>query len=182
MNYIQEAIRTESVISLSDIDINTRILHACLGICTESIELLSNKATRDRGNYEEELSDVCWYLAIMHDELKLPFEINCEFFKPDMVINKDIDIYIENLIINSSELIDLAKRKIYYKKDFSNDMIQNIMKRIIISINAICYILEFDVNQLLVKNIEKLKRRYPDKFTEFNAVNRDIANEISVFK
>lgn len=182
MNYIEHAIRTESVISLSDININTRILHGCLGICTESIELLANKATRDRSNYEEELSDICWYLAIIHDELKLPFEINYEFFISDTIILKDIDPYIENLIINSSELIDLVKRQIYYKKEFSNDVIKNIMKRIIISINMICHILDFDIDQILVKNIEKLKKRYPDKFTEFNAINRDITNEMSVFK
>lgn len=40
-----------------------------------------------------------------------------------------------------------------------------------------CTIMGLDANEVFEKNIEKLKSRYPEKFTEENANNRDLEKE-----
>lgn len=92
-------------------DVNSRIFHGIIGICTESGELaeaLQNTLTgndTDLINVVEEIGDVQWYSAILFDELKVnPYAC----------------------------------------------------------LNAV---------------IEKLKIRYPDKFTSDNAINRNLQSE-----
>lgn len=45
-----------------------------------------------------------------------------------------------------------------------------------------CSSMGFDPNQLLGRNIDKLKARYPDKFTIENALNRDLKAEKAALK
>lgn len=45
-----------------------------------------------------------------------------------------------------------------------------------------CNSMGFDPNELLGRNIAKLKARYPDKFTEDAALNRDLAAEKAALK
>jgi len=80
MNYIEQAKRTEStVFNVEGGD--DRLLHAGIGIATESGEFLDalkkhifyGKAL-DRTNLKEELGDLLWYIAIAMDELGTDFD------------------------------------------------------------------------------------------------------------
>lgn len=60
------------------IDIDARVLHGIIGICTESGELVEALLANlvdgkefDRVNIHEEMHDISWYMAIIHDTLKL---------------------------------------------------------------------------------------------------------------
>lgn len=77
--FTQKALRTET----SDFKNppNPRILHAAIGLCTESGELIDalKKSTfygreLDVVNVKEEAGDILWYLAILFDELGTDFE------------------------------------------------------------------------------------------------------------
>ena len=93
------------------ININPRLFHSIIGICTESGELgeLAMKAIEsgefDNVNFGEELGDIDWYKAIGTDEADL------------------------------------------------------------------------DPNNILNTVIKKLQKRYPDKFTSDDAINRDVGSE-----
>lgn len=86
-DYVEGALRTESspdsfdqgnpALSMGKI----RLLHATMGLCTESGELTDQLKKHlfygkelDRVNLIEEAGDLLWYLAILFDELNTSFE------------------------------------------------------------------------------------------------------------
>jgi len=105
-------------LSKDKFELNTRIFHGILGIATESGELMQallssiiNVGTNmDSVNIQEELNDINWYQAIIHDELNLNWEDG------------------------------------------------------------------------LRKNIEKLRARFPEKFTEHDANNRNLEKERQILE
>ncbi len=80
VSYIEDAIRTESTIfNVQKGD--DRLLHAGIGLATESAEFLDMLKKHvfygrelDRVNLKEELGDLLWYMAIACDELGTTFE------------------------------------------------------------------------------------------------------------
>lgn len=121
--YVKEALRTDAPYTkakcaiATESDLTIRVLHAAMGLCTESAEVMDAlKKTIFYGkpldvvNVKEELGDVFWYLAIACDELGVSFE-------------------------------DIQRR-----------------------------------------NIEKLKARYPEKFTPEKALNRDLETERKILE
>jgi NTP pyrophosphatase (non-canonical NTP hydrolase) len=78
--YIQDAIRTES--SQFNLNGEQRLLHAGMGLVTESAEFLDAlKKTffygkeLDKVNLKEELGDILWYMAVACDVLGTDFEM-----------------------------------------------------------------------------------------------------------
>ena len=122
--YIQQAIQTESAPSEAQLSrVNLRILHALMGLQTETGELtdavkrhIFYGAELDKVNLVEEIGDVFWYIAILMDELKVEVGDKASF--------------------------------------------EHAMK----------------------VNIEKLRARYPNKFTEHDAVNRDLDTERKILE
>ncbi len=82
-DYIEKALRTESDYSdvTKNLQGNERLLHAGIGLATESGEFLDALkkslfygSELDRTNLKEELGDLLWYIAIAMDELGTDFE------------------------------------------------------------------------------------------------------------
>jgi NTP pyrophosphatase (non-canonical NTP hydrolase) len=78
-DYIQNAIRTES--SHFDVKGEGRLLHAGMGLVTESAEFLDALKKSffygkelDKVNLKEELGDIMWYMAVACDVLGTDFE------------------------------------------------------------------------------------------------------------
>lgn len=113
-DYIKNAIKTEtqdfSGIQARFTEENIRLLHSCIGLCTEAGEALDALKKHlyygkklDKVNLKEEMGDLFWYLAIMADSLDIEFEeimiknINKlkarygEKFSEDKAINRDLD-------------------------------------------------------------------------------------------
>lgn len=92
-NYVKNAIRTESKnfeeISQRMTNIqNQRLLHAGIGLATESSEFLDALKKHifygkklDKTNLSEEVGDIFWYCALIADELGIHF---------DDIMNKNI--------------------------------------------------------------------------------------------
>lgn len=85
-DYVDGAIRTESPVesfNLGNLALDAgkiRLLHATMGLCTESGELADQLKKHlfygkelDRVNLIEEAGDLLWYLAILLDELDTTF-------------------------------------------------------------------------------------------------------------
>ncbi|AGG57979.1 hypothetical protein VPBG_00207 [Vibrio phage helene 12B3] len=77
--FTQKALRTET--SEFRNQPNPRILHAAIGLCTESGELIDALKKSifygrelDIVNVKEEAGDILWYLAILFDEIGTDFE------------------------------------------------------------------------------------------------------------
>ena len=123
-DYIQQALQTESQPSEEQMSrVNLRILHALMGLQTETGEL-TDAVKRHifygtplvKVNLVEEIGDVFWYIAILMDELK----------------------------------VDVGDKASF----------EHAMK----------------------VNIEKLRARYPNKFTEYDAVNRNLDTERKILE
>jgi NTP pyrophosphatase (non-canonical NTP hydrolase) len=177
-DYVQLAIRTESPIAQIPSTLNMRVFHASLGICTEVGELFSNLNIEDEDlhaiNLVEELGDLCWYLALACDALKLDFKGH--------ITRIDLPIYeyecvIDNLVIESSNLLDLFKKSIFYRKEFNLTIACKTILTIIDLVVSIADENDLNISNILERNIAKLSARYPDRFTEYYAINRDLDAE-----
>lgn len=111
-DYIEEAKRTEStVFNIQRGD--DRLLHAGIGIATESGEFLDALKKHvfygkdlDRVNLKEELGDLLWYIAIAMDELGTDF--NTEQLRN---IAKLSARYPEKFTREAAEFRDLLKER-----------------------------------------------------------------------
>ena len=85
-NYVKSAVKTESK-NFKEIGLrmatvqNQRLLHAGIGLTTESGELLDTLKKHifygkplDKVNLEEEIGDIFWYCALIADELGVHFD------------------------------------------------------------------------------------------------------------
>ena len=143
------------------------LLHMELGIITEVGEALDifkkNLAYGkpiDYVNLGEELADICWYIC------------NYQTF-----INKETNFkeyYLGYEISNEEEIFETFKEIVNCKEYDRNIYLFNI--------RCIAKFYNLNFEQLLDRNIKKLKIRFPDKFTKEQALNRDLDSERQVLE
>ncbi len=154
-------------------------LHMQLGIITEIGETLdifkkkhAYKKEIDLVNLGEELADQLWYVS------NNALQRNVNVFDA-LTLEAITTIVEDNFIIPSTEarkihttigiLLGLNASTLNMEKfDYVN---------YVASVYAICKIWKLDLLQILTNNINKLKVRYPDKFDEEKAANRDLKAE-----
>ena len=86
------------------------------------------------------------------------------------------------LVTEAAELADMLKKHIFYGKalDFPNakEEIGDSMWYV----GLIIDVLNTTFNEVLTINIAKLAKRYPEKFTEYAAINRDLEAERKILE
>lgn len=82
----------------------------------------------------------------------------------------------------SGELMDAFKRKIFYGKDLDVVNVKEEIGDLMWYVAILLRELDLDFEELLQINIDKLKARYPEKFTEENALNRDLDKERQILE
>lgn len=82
----------------------------------------------------------------------------------------------------SGELMDAFKRKIFYGKDLDVVNVKEEIGDLMWYVAILLRELDLDFEDLLQTNIDKLKARYPEKFTEENALNRDLDKERQILE
>lgn len=155
-----------------------RLSHAIHGFVTEAGELLewSQNATYD--NYDrvnltnliEELGDWCWYFAIYMDvcEKSEIYSYRSELSTRECIIQ---------LNINSAQMANIGKRTWFYGKEFDFGAMETLVVEAFSLVRNIMANHNMDIQDVLTRNINKLKARYPDKFSTENAINRDLDAE-----
>jgi NTP pyrophosphatase (non-canonical NTP hydrolase) len=98
--------------------------------------------------------------------------------------NKTVDILhaFMGLSTEANELLDMLKKHIFYGKEI--DYVNTIeeLGDIFWYAALICDSMHIDFEEVLHKNIEKLKKRYPEKFSNEKALNRDLEEERKVLE
>lgn len=153
------------------------LLHAVMGVITELEELLSGEG--DEVNKGEEIADICWYLAIISREF------NIDFPKYEFRTIYDGDVNTKMVISmykNSSVLLDLLKKKIYYNKPLSEDTFVEKTIHLMHDVNDYCKYNSINISLVLDLNIAKLKARYGEKFSSDRAINRDLETERNILE
>lgn len=164
-NYIKQATRTESLQFSAE---RPRLIHATLGIVTELMEYYESE---DDVNLAEELGDVYWYIAIAMDELDLTLD--------DI---KSAHNGLGTTYMAIGGLCDVIKRSSFYGVPFDTETFTKWLGLTYHWLNLHCQHEGITPEQCMNANIAKLRKRFPEKFTTHDAVNRDTDAEMNALK
>lgn len=139
--------------------------HMVLGIFSEFEEYMSALEKEDIYNQSEECSDMMWYIS---NYCTFRF-INLELLWNEKYYNK------QPFTVNVSVLQDYVKKYIAYNKPINEEKETEILKAILYNVSQMYGII--NVEKSLQNNIDKLKVRFPDKFSEELANNRNLILE-----
>ena len=169
--------------------IGNNFLHMEAGIAGEflgeTVDILKKtfayKKPLDKVHLGEELADTVWYCAGVETINKLP-EMDVCFDEEtlaniEIVKNQTITYIKESVEIRSSFIETECLRIILANKRAVDSTNKGAILAVIGICMGICEVLEIDFWQALTNNISKLQVRYPEKFTEEAALNRDLAAE-----
>src|SRR5688572_11699064 len=86
------------------------------------------------------------------------------------------------IVTEAGELLDAFKRNIYYGKELDKVNVKEEIGDLMWYIAILAREMDFDFEDILQTNIDKLKSRYPEKFTEQHALNRDLGKERDILE
>lgn len=146
--------------------------HMALGMFSEFSEMVDSVETGDRINIAEEVADFYWYLANY-----------CTIRNYDLSFINENKVVIDgfecnDFFYNISILQDFVKKYLAYGKEINKEEEVWVIQCLMDNIDEM-FIDSFDIDLelSLQNNIDKLKIRYPDKFTKENAINRNLDAE-----
>lgn len=141
------------------------LAHMVLGIFSEFEELIEASEKNDHFNKSEEVSDMVWYISNY-----------CTFRFIDLEVlwnNKKSNN--RSFSVNVSVLQDYVKKYIAYNREINEEKETEILKAILYNIYQMYD--GMNIEKSLQNNIDKLKVRFPDKFSEERANNRNLLEE-----
>jgi len=189
--YVKNAVRTESTFGVIDPDhsikdINDSLFHSAIWMQTEMWEIFEAIFIKwkdndiDIVNVKEELWDVLWYFAIACNKLDYyDFDFNANF---DGKKCNSIEEYVFSLNDITINILDSMKKSLFYNKDFDINLLKNRLKNLFEYVWHLVKYINWDLEDMGEINIEKLRTRYPEKFTTNDAVNRDLVSERKILE
>ena len=185
-----EEYRLLAVRTLPDLgSMSNNLLHMEAGIAGEflgeAVDILKKtfayKKPLDKVHLGEELADTVWYCAGVETINKLPGTIIVfdeeAIASVENIKNQTITYIKESVELRSSSIETECLGIILANKMAVDSTNRGAILAIIGICMGICEVLEIDFWQALTNNISKLQVRYPEKFTEEAALNRDLAAE-----
>lgn len=188
--YVANAIRTESKFNVMIPDtvspfLNDRFLHAAIWMQTEIWEIFEalfikwKNSPIDQINVREELWDVLWYFAILSDNLSY---FDFEFDNEKTISFDTMNDYIFEMNDLTINILDSVKKSLFYKKELNIELLKERLSKLFNLIKSLIIFLGWNIEKTAITNIEKLKARYPEKFTKENAINRKLDIERSILE
>lgn len=168
---------------------NNNLLHMEAGIAGEflgeAVDILKKtfayKKPLDKVHLGEELADTVWYCAGAETinilpEMEVCFDAEA-ITSVENIKNQSITYIKESARVRSSSVETECLKTILANKMAVDSTNRGAILAIIGICMGICEVLDIDFWQSLTNNISKLQVRYPEKFTEEAALNRDLAAE-----
>ena len=170
--YIAQAMRTNST-STGLHPVHPDLLHATLGMCDEQFEYQQAQSWLNAG---EELGDLCWFIALAAHSLDCdPFAGSETFltFQPDAPL----------LMPAIAEFVGAVKKTYAYGKPLDKARLRWLLHAMVARIAALGETkVQRTLDELLAANIEKLRARFPDKFDEQLAIERNVKQEAAAMR
>lgn len=144
-------------------DVEFHVIHGAIGLATESLELFIADKNRDTLNEAEELGDLLFYLvflanSIMVDPVTLP--LHSAFMDKAPPLDNALE-----------ELVSFCKKVVIYNQDKYAEL----RVQYLATWNAFVADLDvrgYSIPTLIKANTDKLSKRYKEKFTVKESINR----------
>lgn len=94
--------------------------------------------------------------------------LNKDLSKKDSLING-----VMGLTGEAGETIDIVKKHLFQGHELDKEKLINELGDVVWYIAELCYSLDITMEEVLLFNIEKLKKRYPEGFSSKNSKQRD---------
>lgn len=159
------------------------IIHASLGMISEVGEIadmlkrnLAYGKAFDHINLVEESGDVLWYVALLcraidQDFAELCPQVEYAYDPVDMMV-ADLAQYVGLVSVSARSCIEHSLTPTYLLE----------LRRIVTTIDKICRAAGFSLETALERNVAKLAKRFPEGFTDWHALNRDLDAERKVLE
>jgi len=169
--YLGAAMRTEKHPDKLEGDAAVTVVHMLFGLSSELGELV---AAKDRQNALEEIGDMLWYLHTGMRYQGIPvYTPPCPL--PERVWYAEASTSCLLKAIGS--LTDLYKRELFYGSPAPVSAVREVVQNILSELAVIIEANNSSFEEVYSMNIEKLRSRYPQKFTEELAATRDLEAE-----
>jgi NTP pyrophosphatase (non-canonical NTP hydrolase) len=86
------------------------------------------------------------------------------------------------LVTEAGELADVIKKHLYYGADLDYTNLIEEAGDLMWYLSILLDELNVSFSEVMEKNIAKLKKRYPDKFSKEHALNRDLEGEREILE
>jgi hypothetical protein len=152
-------------------------VHMSMGMASETYELVEAFGKEDEVNVGEEIADKLWYLAgyITVNKLDLDFEFKTT--RESLFFAGEQESTGADMVVYESMLLDFDKKWLAYGKTKDMGVVKQVVTSLFKSYNNLILTKNIDASLIMSNNINKLKIRFPDKFTTENAINRDLESE-----
>jgi len=157
-------------------------LHGLCGMADEIGELL---LADDKPNAIEELGDFLWYDALSYHAIGKEFYFDSESCidgrYSDMKYTIEIDC--NDIMKHVGELNGMFKAYLFYGREFDAEKAYEQLSKVTRIAFGCCYRIGSSPEDVMRKNQEKLRARYPEKyFTEERANERDLEKEQAILR
>lgn len=151
--------------------------HMVEGLAGELGEIVNCTGTElklkiDKVNLLEELGDLYWYTSCYCHLRNVPVP-NAN----TLSVGLSNDMCFEHLICSISDLVDLVKRFTAYNKEVDRAKELQVVYDIYIALYLFEQAYELDGDKIRENNIAKLRKRYPEKYSDDLAINRNTDEE-----
>lgn len=93
--------------------------------------------------------------------------LNKDLTKKEVLVNSVMGLNGE-----AGEVIDIVKKHLFHGHELKKDELIKELGDVAWYLAEAAYALDVDLETILVKNIEKLKKRYPEGFSVEDSINR----------
>ncbi len=156
-----------------------QLLHGALGCCTEPGELALTTAAYaadanalDMKNVVEELGDGMWFAAYVADAMGTNLHDVTNQYQHEPIATDSIGELVLRYCAAGSDIGTLVKAYAFYNKPFANEQLLNNLSRYVNLSGQICSAFGLVGVDVLKANIEKLTKRYPEKYSDQAAIAR----------
>lgn len=158
------------------------VLHVIMGMTSEFGEICDST---NKVNLGEEIGDKLWYIANYANIRNFTIDVNnvvyYDIYELDTKFMSRPPVYV--LLQKAiSDLTDLEKKIFVYNANVDGAKLREQLQLILDCITVFCKEQYLDLWEIMEKNINKLKVRYPNKFTADNAKNRNLDQELKVLE
>ena len=147
--------------------------HALFGMASELGEIFD--AGADKSKLIDEMSDLCWFVAEYCDTQEVEMDsFGTRWARPvDICTREDFDEARKNLVLSVGKIMAVHQKE-YQGHEANLGSIKGELENVLYQVSALARAYKSSLADVLVHNIDKLKKRFPDGFQVERSVYREV--------